>query len=67
MVDYTLFIYLSTIFIQNQLLKKKTTHLIKKKIAYYKALELAQTAENYGPLELFVAEAILFSNELLTS
>jgi len=38
-----------------------------RKIAYYKALELAQTAENYGPLELFVAEAILFSNELLTS
>ncbi len=37
-----------------------------RKYAYYKYLELAQVKENYLPLELFVAESIEFSGELLT-
>lgn len=36
-----------------------------RKYAYYKYLELAQVKENYLPLELFVAESIEFSGELL--
>lgn len=36
-----------------------------RKHAYYKYLELAQVKENYLPLELFVAESIEFSGELL--
>ncbi|MDQ5972669.1 MAG: hypothetical protein QG553_828 [Patescibacteria group bacterium] len=38
-----------------------------RKFAYYKALELAQTQGLYEPLELFIAEAVLFSEELLKS
>ena len=38
-----------------------------RKYAYYKALELAQTKEIYGPLELFIAESMYFSNELLSN
>lgn len=37
-----------------------------RKFAYYKALETAQTLGVYEPLELFIAEAMLFSEELLT-
>ena len=33
--------------------------------AYYKYLELAQTKEEYKPLELFIAESIQFSGKLL--
>ena len=36
-----------------------------RKFAYYKALEIAQTQGTYEPLELFIAESMLFSNELL--
>ncbi len=36
-----------------------------RKYAYYKYLELAQTKENYAPLELFTAESIAFTNNLL--
>lgn len=36
-----------------------------RKFAYYKALEIAQTKEAYEPLELFIAEAMLFSEALL--
>jgi Fic family protein/DNA-binding XRE family transcriptional regulator len=36
-----------------------------RKFAYYKYLELAQTQDNYGPLELFVAESVEFSYKLL--
>lgn len=36
-----------------------------RKHAYYKYLELAQTKENYKPLELFIAESISFTNDLL--
>jgi Fic family protein len=36
-----------------------------RKYAYYKYLELAQTKENYAPLELFTAESISFTNNLL--
>lgn len=40
--------------------------LKERKKAYYKYLEIAQTNENYKPLELFIAEAIVFSGKLLT-
>lgn len=36
-----------------------------RKHAYYKYLELAQVSEDYLPLELFVAESIVFSGDLL--
>jgi Fic family protein len=36
-----------------------------RKYAYYKYLELAQVKENYLPLELFVAESMEFSGDLL--
>lgn len=36
-----------------------------RKHAYYKYLEVAQTKNNYLPLELFVAESIKFSGDLL--
>ncbi len=36
-----------------------------RKSAYYKALEKAQTESVFEPLELFIAEAMLFSEELL--
>lgn len=36
-----------------------------RKYAYYKYLEIAQTKENYKPLELFIAESISFTNDLL--
>lgn len=36
-----------------------------RKHAYYKYLEAAQTKENYLPLELFIAESIEFSGDLL--
>lgn len=36
-----------------------------RKYAYYKYLELAQTKEDYVPLELFIAESITFTNDLL--
>lgn len=36
-----------------------------RKHAYYKYLEKAQTAEDYAPLELFIAESIHFCGELL--
>ncbi len=36
-----------------------------RKHAYYKYLEIAQTKENYQPLELFVAESIQFTDQLL--
>lgn len=39
--------------------------LKERRIAYYRYLELAQTKDNPLPLELFVAEAIITSNELL--
>jgi Fic family protein/DNA-binding XRE family transcriptional regulator len=37
-----------------------------RKFAYYKALELAQTQGVNEPLELFIAEAVLFSENLLS-
>lgn len=37
-----------------------------RKFAYYKALEIAQTHGVYEPLELFIAEAMLFSEKLLS-
>ncbi len=37
-----------------------------RKYAYYKYLEIAQTKEEYGPLELFVAESMVSASELLT-
>ncbi|MEI7682892.1 MAG: Fic family protein [Candidatus Saccharibacteria bacterium] len=37
-----------------------------RKFAYYKGLEKAQTEGVYEPLELFIAEAVLFSQELLS-
>jgi len=36
-----------------------------RKFAYYKYLELAQTKEDYGPLEYFVAESMKFGDSLL--
>lgn len=36
-----------------------------RKYAYYKYLELAQTKEDYQPLQLFVAESMQFTYELL--
>lgn len=36
-----------------------------RRYAYYKYLELAQTKENYAPLELFIAQSISFTNDLL--
>ncbi len=36
-----------------------------KRRAYYKYLEMAQTKEEFGPLEFFVAESIYASNQLL--
>lgn len=36
-----------------------------RKHAYYKYLELAQTKEDYGPLELFISESMQFTYELL--
>ncbi len=36
-----------------------------RKFAYYKYLELAQTKDNYKPLELFIAESIKFTDNLL--
>lgn len=38
-----------------------------RKYAYYKYLEIAQTKEDYRALELFIAESIQFSHELLQS
>lgn len=38
-----------------------------RKFAYYKYLELAQTKGSYAPLELFIAQSILFCHELLNS
>ncbi|MEK9195916.1 MAG: Fic family protein [Patescibacteria group bacterium] len=38
-----------------------------RKYAYYKYLEIAQTKENYKPLELFIAESISFTNDLLNN
>lgn len=38
-----------------------------RKSAYYKYLELAQTKEIYDPLEMFVAESMLFTYSLLNS
>ena len=35
-----------------------------RKKAYYKYLEAAQTREQYEPLELFIAESIIFTDEL---
>lgn len=37
-----------------------------RKYAYYKYLELAQTKEVYEPLELFIAESIIFTDKLLS-
>ncbi len=37
-----------------------------RKRAYYKYLEIAQTKENYLPLELFMAESMQFSGKLLS-
>ena len=50
------------------LLDGKVPPLIRKerKHAYYKALEIAQTKGIYEPLELFIAEAMIFSNDLLS-
>jgi Fic family protein len=39
--------------------------LRERKYAYYKYLEMAQTSENLLPLELFIAESMVTSNELL--
>lgn len=36
-----------------------------RKHAYYKYLELAQTQEDYRPLELFIADSMRFTHELL--
>jgi Fic family protein len=36
-----------------------------RKFAYYKYLELAQTKGKFEPLELFIAQSILFCHELL--
>lgn len=36
-----------------------------RKYAYYKYLQIAQSKENYAPLELFIAESISFTNDLL--
>ena len=36
-----------------------------RKFAYYKYLELAQTKEDYKPLEYFIAESMKFSDDLL--
>jgi len=36
-----------------------------RKKAYYKYLEIAQTSENYLPLELFIAESIDYSHTIL--
>lgn len=36
-----------------------------RRYAYYKYLELAQTKEDYAPLELFITESIAFTNDLL--
>jgi cell filamentation protein, protein adenylyltransferase len=36
-----------------------------RKFAYYKYLELAQTKDKYEPLELFIAQSMLFCDELL--
>ncbi len=36
-----------------------------RKYAYYKYLELAQTKNDYMPLELFVSESMMFTNNLL--
>ena len=36
-----------------------------RKVAYYKYLEIAQTKESYLPLELFIAQSIQFTGELL--
>jgi Fic family protein/DNA-binding XRE family transcriptional regulator len=46
----------------------KVLPLVRKerKFAYYKALETAQTQGVYEPLELFLAEAMQFSEELLS-
>jgi Fic family protein len=51
------------------LMSGKFPPLVRKerKFAYYKALEKAQTENVYEPLELFIAEAMLFSNELLNA
>ncbi len=38
-----------------------------RKYAYYKYLELAQTKNDYKPLELFIAESIKFTDALLRS
>ena len=38
-----------------------------RKFAYYKYLDLAQTKGSYTPLELFIAQSILFCHELLNS
>jgi Fic family protein len=37
-----------------------------RRFAYYKYLELAQTKKEYGPLELFIAQSMLFCHELLS-
>jgi Fic family protein len=37
-----------------------------RKHAYYKYLEVAQLHENYNPLELFVAESMIYTDELLS-
>jgi Fic family protein/DNA-binding XRE family transcriptional regulator len=37
-----------------------------RKHAYYKYLEAAQLRETYSPLELFVAESMIYTNELLS-
>jgi Fic family protein/DNA-binding XRE family transcriptional regulator len=48
--------------------ESKVPPLVRKerKFAYYKALEIAQTKDIYEPLELFIAEAMIFSNDLLS-
>lgn len=38
-----------------------------RKFAYYKYLELAQTQKDFRPLELFIAQSILFTSNLLSA
>ena len=38
-----------------------------RKYAYYKYLEIAQTEQDYAPLELFVAESVIAAAEILNS
>ncbi len=38
-----------------------------RKFAYYKYLELAQTQEDFRPLELFIAQSMLFTDNLLSA